>query len=96
MSAIRAIYEDGVFRPAAPVALPDHCEVDLEFHVRQPECERVQGSEARNQNNGGVPGPSIEEKLAALAAQVPAAEWGRLPPDLSDQLDHYVYGVPPQ
>ena len=36
MSAITAIYEDGVFRPTAPVALPDRCEVDLEFHVRPP------------------------------------------------------------
>lgn len=34
MSAITAIYEDGVFRPTAPVALPDRCEVELEFHVR--------------------------------------------------------------
>jgi len=36
MSAITAIYEDGVFRPNGPVTLPDRCEVDLEFQVRQP------------------------------------------------------------
>jgi predicted DNA-binding antitoxin AbrB/MazE fold protein len=96
MSAITAIYEDGVFRPTEPVALPDRCEVDLEFHVRQPESESGQGPEARRQNGAGGPAGSIEEKLAAIAAQVPPAEWERLPPDLSDRLDHYVYGVPPQ
>jgi len=27
---IRAIFEDGVFRPTQPVDLPDHCEVEFE------------------------------------------------------------------
>ena len=36
----------------------------------------------------------IEEVLAELAAEVPAEEWDRLPADLSDQLDHYLYGHP--
>ena len=38
----------------------------------------------------------IEEVLAELAAEVPAEEWNRLPVDLSDQLDHYLYGHPKQ
>ncbi len=37
---------------------------------------------------------SIEEKIAAIWADVPAEEWAKLPPDLSDQLDHYIYGTP--
>lgn len=88
MSAITAIYEGGVFRPTTPVALPERCEVDLEFHVRQPESTPVNGAESA--------APSIEDKLAALAAQVPEDEWDLLPADLSDQLDHHVYGMPPQ
>ncbi len=36
----------------------------------------------------------IEEVIAELAAQVPQAEWDRLPHDLTDHLDHYLYGTP--
>jgi hypothetical protein len=36
----------------------------------------------------------IEEIIAELAAQVPQAEWDRLPDDLTDNLDHYLYGTP--
>ena len=36
----------------------------------------------------------IEEIIQELAAEVPQAEWDRLPPDLTDNLDHYLYGTP--
>lgn len=36
----------------------------------------------------------IEEILAQLAAEVPDSAWNRLPSDLSDNLDHYIYGTP--
>ena len=36
----------------------------------------------------------IEEIIAELAAEVPQAEWDRLPSDLTDHLDHYLYGTP--
>ena len=36
----------------------------------------------------------IEDVIAELAAQVPQAEWDRLPDDLTDNLDHYLYGTP--
>jgi len=39
--------------------------------------------------------PSIEEKLARLAAEVPAEDWEQLPADLTDRLDHYLYGSSP-
>jgi hypothetical protein len=38
--------------------------------------------------------PSIEEVLAGLAREVPQVEWDRLPSDLTDNLDHYIYGTP--
>ncbi len=38
--------------------------------------------------------PSIEDVLAGLAREVPKAEWDRLPADLTDNLDHYLYGTP--
>jgi hypothetical protein len=37
---------------------------------------------------------SLEEKIAQIVAEVPEEEWAKLPPDLGDQLDHYVYGTP--
>ena len=36
----------------------------------------------------------IEEVLSDLAKEIPQEEWERLPEDLNDNLDHYLYGVP--
>jgi len=38
--------------------------------------------------------PRIEDEIAKLTAELPAKVWNRLPADLSDQLDHYLYGTP--
>jgi len=35
----------------------------------------------------------IEELLNELAKEVPQDEWDRLPSDLNENLDHYLYGV---
>ncbi len=37
--------------------------------------------------------PAIEDVLARLAKEVPAEEWDRIPHDLTDRLDYYLYGV---
>jgi hypothetical protein len=37
--------------------------------------------------------PAIEDELAALWADVPASEWSRVPTDLTDRLDEYIYGA---
>jgi hypothetical protein len=42
-------------------------------------------------NRGARP---IEEIIAELGAEVPQAEWDSLPRDLTDHLDHYLYGTP--
>ncbi len=36
----------------------------------------------------------IEAVLAEIASRVPGQQWARLPSDLTDQLDHYLYGTP--
>ena len=36
----------------------------------------------------------MAEVLAELAAQIPPEESAKLPADFTDQLDHYVYGMP--
>lgn len=38
--------------------------------------------------------PPIEDVLANLASRVPEGEWRKLPVDLTDNLDHYLYGTP--
>ncbi len=34
----------------------------------------------------------IEDILATIAAEIPLEEWNKLPQDLTDNLDHYLYG----
>jgi len=36
----------------------------------------------------------IEDVLAELAREIPQEEWKKLPEDLTDNLDHYIYGSP--
>ena len=36
----------------------------------------------------------IAEVLAEIAARIPPSELAKLPPDFTDQLDHYSYGSP--
>lgn len=38
----------------------------------------------------------IEDMLEELAREIPQEEWDKLPDDLSNNLDHYLYGVPKQ
>jgi hypothetical protein len=38
--------------------------------------------------------PPIEEILSDLANEIPKEEWDKLPSDLTDNLDHYLYGTP--
>jgi|GEM_PF-746484 hypothetical protein len=37
---------------------------------------------------------TIEEKLLAIALEIPPEERAQVPADLTDQLDHYIYGLP--
>lgn len=36
----------------------------------------------------------IEDVLSELAREVPEEEWRKLPSDLTDNLDYYIYGTP--
>jgi predicted DNA-binding antitoxin AbrB/MazE fold protein len=36
---VKAVYEDGVFKPKEPVALEDHAEVELEIRSTTPRSE---------------------------------------------------------
>jgi hypothetical protein len=36
----------------------------------------------------------IEEIIAEIASEVPPEEWAKVPKDLAENLDHYLYGAP--
>lgn len=38
--------------------------------------------------------PPIEDILSDLASEIPEEEWEKLPSDLTDNLDYYLYGTP--
>lgn len=50
----------------------------------QPTSEIPRGATAR----------PVEDIIRELGQQVPQSEWDRLPLDLTDNLDHYLYGTP--
>ena len=37
---------------------------------------------------------SLAEKIAAITAGIPMHEWEKLPTDLAESHDHYLYGAP--
>ena len=71
----------GVIQLEESVVLPEGTEVRVEVAaVGEVECDPS--------------APPIEERLRAIWADVSEEEWNRLPPDLTDNLDHYIYGTP--
>jgi len=61
--------------------------------VRVSEIEHL-AVERANEPPYDLTAPPIEDVLAALAREVPKKEWDKLPSDLTDHLDHYLYGTP--
>jgi hypothetical protein len=78
----RGHVENGVIQLQGSVVLPEGAEVCVEVAA-------AAGKEEFDPN-----APPIEEKLRAIWADVSEEEWNRLPPDLTDNLDHYIYGMP--
>lgn len=79
---IHAIYDHGVFRPVAPLALPEGTRV----HLR---VEEENGSEHAAANQGERELPTLLERMKDFVGTV-----HNLPPDASVNLDHYLYGTP--
>jgi hypothetical protein len=71
--------ENGVVRLDGTAALPEGARVRVEMLADSEELDPR--------------APAIEEELAAIVADVPQAEWDRLPADLTDRLDDYLYGA---
>jgi predicted DNA-binding antitoxin AbrB/MazE fold protein len=79
---LRAIYEDGVFRPLEPVRLDEHQEITLVLEATEnvassPDDERP-----------------IWEVAAALVRDIPEDALNDLPTDGAAQHDHYLHAAP--
>ena len=75
MITIPAVFENGVFRPDAPVDLPSGAKVDL--MVAEPQDDAVAILKARFPNSfGGLPREDGEEMMRAIDE-----EFGRIDPD---------------
>ena len=79
---LKAIYEDGVFRPLEPVRLEEHQEVTLVLKMP----ESATSSRATDQ--------PIWEVAAGLVRDAPMDDVDALPIDGATQHDHYLYAAP--
>jgi predicted DNA-binding antitoxin AbrB/MazE fold protein len=78
---LKAVYEDGVFRPLEPVQLPEHQEVTLVL-------------ETAGSAGGRSAEKPIWEVAADLVRDLPEDALSGLPTDAAAQHDHYLYGTP--
>lgn len=84
--------ENGKVVLAEEIALPEGTEVEIAVSQLPGACARG----AQTPPTSELPRPTIEEKIARIMADVPEGEWEKLPADLNDHLDHYIYGTPKQ
>jgi predicted DNA-binding antitoxin AbrB/MazE fold protein len=83
----RGHVENGTIRLEGSVVLPEGAKVRVELAT--PAEEKAPAKEELEPN-----APAIEDRIRAIMADVPQEEWDRLPADLTDHLDHYIYGTP--
>lgn len=87
---IDATYEGGVLVPAQPLPLKEHEKVRVRVEP-QAEIEAGVGVEPIR---SGTAGPSLAEKILAIARSVPDDVVDSWPTDGASQHDHYIYGTP--
>jgi predicted DNA-binding antitoxin AbrB/MazE fold protein len=78
MGTVHAIYENGVFKPKEPVALPESCEVEFEPRIVNPE-----GTQSPYPTFISDPNPTPEEFRRILDEMAKSPPGKTLPPDFS-------------
>ena len=73
-----------------PVGLPEGARVELNVVSSESPTADVKSQPL----DAAERAMSLEEEIDRIRADVPDSEWEKLPADLSDQLDHYIYGLP--
>jgi Arc/MetJ-type ribon-helix-helix transcriptional regulator len=56
--------------------------------------KQEQAQRPASQNPPATTEKPIWEDILEMTADVPDEEWDKLPSDLAEQHDHYIYGVP--
>ncbi len=79
---VDATYEDGVLKPAQPLALREHEKVRVTV---EPAAAAAQTAQS---------GLTAVEKIIARAEALPAEVVASWPTDGASQHDHYIYGTP--
>jgi len=87
----RGHVENGMIRLEDAPILPEGVEAEVRLLTEGEPREEEQKVPSINLDPNAS---TIEEKLRAIWADVPQEEWDRLPADLSEHLDHYIYGTP--
>jgi hypothetical protein len=87
----RGYVRDGKVVMGEGVKLPEGAEVEVTL-----KADGACAGPRHAQDDAAHRVPSIEEELEHIWAEVPQEEWDKLPPDLTDHLDHYIYGVDKQ
>jgi Arc/MetJ-type ribon-helix-helix transcriptional regulator len=63
--------------------------------VQRLEQEQTQATTpAVSQERAAQASKPIWEEILELTADIPDEEWDKLPTDLAEQHDHYIYGIP--
>lgn len=78
---LKAVYEDGVFRPLEPVRLEEHQEVTLVL-------------ETAESSAGASDEKPIWEVAADLVCDIPEDVLRSVPADGAAEHDHYLYATP--
>ena len=87
---VDATYEDGVLKPSQPLPLREHemVRITVESHDK---CV-VDAEPCEDDHKRGR--PSLAERIAALARDLPEQVLDSWPTDGASQHDHYLYGSP--
>lgn len=82
----RGRVQDGKIVLPDNVSLPEGAEVEVAITNALPQAKSLPEAEPKAK--------SIEEQISVIWSDMPSDAWARLPEDLTDQLDHYIYGTP--
>lgn len=85
-TGILAAVQSGRF-PSVDAAMAEAASLLLQ-NLRQTEANPPSA------NGAGPDEKPIWEEILDLTADVPTEEWDKLPSDLAEQHDHYLYGTP--
>ena len=101
---VKAKYANGVLTPALPLDIQEGAEVTLSLEVN-PELPKKDSIEATKKPLDQSPDDiyvedynsdprDFQDIILEIASKIPKEDLENIPPDFSENFDHYLYGVP--